>query len=74
VALPDELFDVSLRYRIAYAIDRADYAGWIEHQIGGAVLVTPVDDLVVWAEADGITGREVQAFLMQVSASWRLRL
>jgi hypothetical protein len=74
LALPDEVLDVSLRYRVAYAIDRADVNGWIEHQIGGALLVTPIDELQLWLEADAITGRETQAFLAQLAATWHTRL
>lgn len=74
LALPDELLDVSARYRVAYAIDRADIDGWIEHQVGGAVRVVPIPELTIWAEADAITGREVQAFLAQLGVSGHLRL
>lgn len=74
LALPDELLDVSVRYRLAYAIDRADVSGWIEHQIGGAVRITPLEELQIWAEVDGITGREVQALLAQLGVSWHAQL
>ena len=74
LALPDELLDVSARYRVAYAIDRADIDGWVEHQVGGAVRVVPIPELTIWAEADAITGREVQAFLAQLGVTGHLRL
>jgi hypothetical protein len=64
------LLDVSLFYRLSYSMYEADLEGWFGHLFGGALLVHPATDLYVSLQTDGVVGRDQNAVLIQLLASW----
>jgi hypothetical protein len=64
------LLDVSLFYRASYSMYPADRDGWLGHLFGGAILVHPVSDLYISLQTDGVVGRDVNAMIIQVLATW----
>ena len=65
-AIVADLLDVAVHYRIGYGIYRADLEGWVEHMVGGAVLVTPMPELSISVSGDGLTGRDLDVLMLQL--------
>lgn len=70
-AIVPDMIDLSAHYRIGYSIYRADFEGWLEHMAGGSLVVTPLPELAITLVGDGITGRDVDVLLLQLSAIYR---
>ncbi|MEZ4335310.1 MAG: hypothetical protein R3B82_01665 [Sandaracinaceae bacterium] len=70
VAAIPEVLDVSLRYRPALTQYVADIDFFVEHLFGGRVLVRPIPELDIILDADGLVGRQVDAFLVQLAMAW----
>lgn len=71
VAAIPEVLDVSLRYRPAVSRYVADVDPFfVEHLFGGRVLVRPIPELDIVLDADGLVGRQVDAFLVQLATAW----
>ncbi|MCB9595220.1 MAG: hypothetical protein H6719_21055 [Sandaracinaceae bacterium] len=68
-AIP-EVLDISLRYRPALSQYVADIDPFVEHLFGGRVLVRPIPELDIVLDADGMMGRQVDAFLIQLATAW----
>lgn len=68
--LPDTI-DLSAHYRVGYSLYRADFEGWLEHMAGGSLVVTPLPELQIALAGDGITGRDVNVLMLQLTAVYR---
>ncbi len=70
VAVIPEALDVSLRYRPALSQYVADIDPFVEHLFGGRVLIRPIPEVDILLDADGLVGRQVDAFLAQLAVAW----
>ena len=74
VSLGGDLIDATVRYRPAYTRFGADVDYFLEHQVGGHVLVRPIRDLDILLDAQGLFGRQVNALIAQLAVTWHLAL
>jgi hypothetical protein len=65
-----ETLDFSLRYRPAWSRYAADIDYFLEHLVGGRLLVRPIPELDILLDADALFGRNVDAFLVQLTTAW----
>lgn len=70
VAVIPEAVDITLRYRPAVSQYYADIDPFVEHLFGGRVLVRPIPEIDIVLDADGLVGRQVDAFLVQLATAW----
>lgn len=70
VAPIPNVLDVSLRYRPALTRYVADVDPFVEHLFGGRVLVRPIPEVDIVLDADGLVGRQVDAFLVQLATAY----
>ncbi|MGE0784481.1 MAG: hypothetical protein AB7S26_02255 [Sandaracinaceae bacterium] len=64
------MLDVSLRYRPALSQYVADIDPFVEHLFGGRVLVRPIPAVDILLNADGLVGRQIDAFLIELAVGW----
>ena len=65
-----ERFDFTLRYRPAWSRYSVDNDYFLEQLFGGRVLVRPIPEVDIILDADGLLGRQIDAFLIQLSTAW----
>ena len=70
IEIVPSVLDISLRYRPAVSRYTADIDPFAEHLFGGRLLVRPVPDLEFVLNADGLVGRQMDAFIIQLATSW----
>jgi hypothetical protein len=68
------VFDLSVHYRPALTRYRADIDRYFEHMIGGGVLLTPMQELDITLDVDGLTSRDIDALLVLAGVVWRPQL
>lgn len=65
-----ETVDFTLRYRPAWSRYSVDNDYFLEQVFGGRVLVRPIPEIDIILDADGLLGRQLDAFLIQLSTAW----
>ncbi len=65
------VFDLSIHYRPALTRYRADVDRYFEHMVGGGILLTPLPELDVTVDVDGLTSRDIDALLVLAGVVWR---
>jgi len=68
--IPDVL-DLTIHYRPALTRYRADLDRYVEHTVGGGVILSPTPDLSFNLDVDGLTSRDIDALLVMAGVIWR---
>jgi len=63
--------DVSLRYRPALIRYQASTEAFVEHSLGGALWLSPSRSVDITLDADYVTGRDLDAVIVQSAMVWR---
>lgn len=70
VELVPEAIDFTLRYRPALSRYAPDITYYTEHLMGVRILVRPIPELDVLFDGDAILGRQIDAFILNLSVAW----
>ena len=65
------ILDLSVHYRPALTRYRADIDRYFEHTVGGGLLVTPIPEIDIAIDVDGLTSRDLDALLVLGGVTWR---